>query len=431
MTLEETMEFVQSVSWLGCRPGLERITDLMHRLGDPQKELRYIHITGTNGKGSTAAMLSSILTAAGYTVGLFTSPHLVRYNERIKINGQDISDEDLCAAAAAVKPAVDQMDAVPSEFERFTAMAFWYFRQKKCGIVVLEVGMGGQMDSTNVIPAPEAAVLTSIGLDHTEYLGDTLEEIAATKAGIIKPGADVVLYGQSQAVEDMIRSRCADCGASLTVTDAAQLEVISEGLEGQRLDYRDRKDLELPLLGTYQSRNAAVVLDTVDTLCRRGWDIPETAVRRGLSSVAWPGRFEVLHREPLVLLDGAHNPNGVEELEKCLRTYLPGRKLIFMMGVMADKSYDEMLDRMAPLAKGFITVTPDNTRALAAGQLREDIETRLGLPARAAGSVPEGIALSLGDCTADDAVCIFGSLYMAGEVRECFPAVLRQWQGRD
>ena len=185
MTLSEAMEFIQSAGWLGCRPGLERITDLMERLGDPQKELRYVHITGTNGKGSTAAMLSAVLQQAGYRVGLFISPHLRLYNERIQIDGRMISDQDLCAAAEAVKAASDRMARSPTEFERFTAIALLHFQRKNCDIVVLEVGLGGSLDSTNVIPSPEAAVITQIGLEHTEYLGNTLEEIAATKAGII------------------------------------------------------------------------------------------------------------------------------------------------------------------------------------------------------------------------------------------------------
>ena len=420
MTLSETMEFVQAVSWLGCRPGLERISDLMHRLGDPQQALRYIHITGTNGKGSTAAMLAAILREAGYTVGLFTSPHLRFYNERIKVNGQDISDEDLCAAAEAVKPVVDQMDTIPSEFERFTAMAFWYFCQQKCDIVVLEVGLGGQLDCTNVIHAPEAAVITKIGLEHTEYLGNTLEEIATTKSGIIKSGADVVLYGQSPEVEHVIRTRCAACGCSLRITDDSMLKRRGHDLTGQWFDYRNRENLHIRLFGTYQGSNAAVVLDTIDALCHRGWKISESAIRRGLSTVTWPGRFEVLQTAPLVLVDGAHNPNGVEALAQCLQEYLPDRKLTFVMGVMADKDYDKMLDIIAPLAKRFIAVTPNSHRSLASDRLQKEIRSRLHLPAQDAKSVQDGVALALEGCSTDDAVCIFGSLYQIGEVHTFF-----------
>lgn len=420
MTYSEAVAFIQAVSWLGCRPGLERITDLMHRLGDPQKELRYIHITGTNGKGSTAVMLASVLQEAGYTVGLFTSPHLRFYNERVKINGMDIPNRDLCAMAETVKPAVDGMEMIPSEFERFTAMAFLYFRQMKCDIVVLEVGLGGLLDCTNVIPAPEAAVITNIGLEHTEYLGNTLPEIAAAKAGIIKPGADVVLYGQSEEVEKTVRDKCAACGCPIRVTDGARLEQLGHSLSGQSFSYRDREGLHMRMLGTYQVSNAAVALDTIDILRRRGWDIPEAAVRQGLSKATWPGRFEVLRTAPLVLVDGAHNPNGAEELVRCLRAYLPGKKLTFVMGVMADKDYGGMLDIIAPLARDFIVVTPQNHRALASGDLKAQIEHRLRLPVRNGNSVSRGVRMALEQAGQEDAICVFGSLYQVGEARACF-----------
>lgn len=420
MTLSEAMEFIQSAGWLGCRPGLERITDLMERLGNPQKELRYVHITGTNGKGSTAAMLSSILQQAGYRVGLFTSPHLRLYNERIQINGRMISDQDLCTAAEAVKAASDCMAHSPTEFERFTAMALLYFQRKNCDIVVLEVGLGGSLDSTNVIPASEAAFITQIDLEHTEYLGSTLEEIAATKAGIIKPGCDTVLCTQSQAVEAVVGARCTACGSPLHLTAPARLRHCVYTLQGQQFDYRQRKNLHLGLLGTYQSSNAAVVLDTVDALRGRGWDIPEPAIRQGLSAAVWPGRFEKMQDAPLVFLDGAHNPNGVEALVRCLRTYLPGRKVTFVMGVMADKDYGAMLERIGPLAQRFITVTPDCGRAMPSEQLRSEILARFSLPVQSAKRVESGISLALETCRETDAICIFGSLYQAGAAREFF-----------
>ena len=414
------MEFIQSAGWLGCRPGLERITDLMERLGNPQKELRYVHITGTNGKGSTAAILSSILQQAGYRVGLFTSPHLRLYNERIQINGRMISDQDLCTAAEAVKAASDCMAHSPTEFERFTAMALLYFQRKNCDIVVMEVGLGGSLDSTNVIPAPEAAVITQIDLEHTEYLGSTLEEIAATKAGIIKPGCDTVLCAQSQSVEAVVGARCTACGSPLHLTAPARLRHCVYTLQGQQFDYRQRKNLHLGLLGTYQSSNAAVVLDTVDALRGRGWNIPEPAIRQGLSATVWPGRFEKMQDAPLVFLDGAHNPNGVEALVRCLRTYLPGQKVIFVMGVMADKDYGAMLERIGPLAQRFITVTPDCIRAMPSEQLRSEILARFSLPVQSATSVESGISLALETCRETDAICIFGSLYQAGAAREFF-----------
>lgn len=417
MGFQEMLASICVSQWESREPGLTRISELLHLLGDPQNDLRFVHIAGTNGKGSTSAMLASILAAAGYTTGLFTSPHLQRYHERIQVNGEEISDSDLSALLEEVGSAASRMTEQPSEFEALTALGLLYFQRRHCRIVVLEVGLGGRLDPTNVISPPEVAVITNIGLEHTEYLGDTPEKIAAEKAGIIKPGSDVVLYNQSPEVENVVRIKCADCGDPLWVTDTSQLEVLSCGLSGQRIRYRERRELRLGLLGVYQSRNAAVVLDTVAALIRRGWGIPEDAIVRGLAGARWPGRFEILRQEPLVIVDGAHNPNGVEALAACLDRYLPHRKVTFVMGVMADKRYDQMLDLVAPFAEKFITVTPESHRSLPSVQLAADIVRRLGLPVRDAGTVSEGVSIALEEARPGDAICVFGSLYQVGEVR--------------
>jgi len=420
MDLNQALEFIQSVCWLGTKPGLERISDLLHRLGDPQKELKFIHITGTNGKGSVAAMLTATLNAAGYNVGRFTSPHLRFYNERINVAEQDIPDADLCALAEEMKPAVEGMVEKPTEFELWTAMAMCYFKKRACDVVVLEVGLGGRLDSTNVIPAPEVAVITNLALEHTEYLGDTIEKIAFEKAGIIKPGCDVVLYGQSEEAQAVVRAKCVECGCELTVTDDGQQELHESSLEGQVFSYRARKGLRLRLIGTYQYKNAAVALDAIDVLKKRGFAISEQAVIEGFDKVVWPGRFEVLRRDPLVIVDGAHNPNGVEELAKCLNTYLPGKKVTFLMGVLADKDYVSMLNSILPMARRFVAVKPESERALPSADLKNEIETRLHIPAIDGGSVKEGIAKALAQADKDDIIVIFGSLYQVGEVHEAF-----------
>ena len=420
MNVTEALEFIQSVCWLGTKPGLERITDLLHRLGDPQKELKFIHITGTNGKGSVAAMLTATLNAAGYNVGRFTSPHLRFYNERINVAGEDIPDADLCELAEEMKPAVEGMAEKPTEFELWTAMAMCYFKKRACDVVVLEVGLGGRLDSTNVIPSPEVAVITNLALEHTEYLGDTIEKIAFEKAGIIKPGCDVVLYGQSEEAQAVVRAKCAQCGCELTVTDAEQQELHESGLEGQVFSYRNRKELRLRLIGTYQYKNAAVALDAIDVLNKRGFAISEQAVTEGFAKVVWPGRFEVLRREPLVIVDGAHNPNGVEELAKCLNVYLPGKKVTFLMGVLADKDYVSMLNSILPMARRFVAVKPESERALPSADLKREIETRLHIPAIDGGTVKEGIDKALAQADKDDIIVIFGSLYQVGEVHEAF-----------
>lgn len=420
MNLTQALDFIHAESWQGSRLGLERIRSLLHRLGDPQKELKFIHVAGSNGKGSTCAMLSSILTAAGYRTGLYTSPHLWRVNERMHIDGADISDAALCALAETVRPAVESMAEKPTEFELLTAMALLHFRQQRCDVVVLEVGLGGRLDSTNAIDAPEVAVITHIALEHTEILGHTLPQIAAEKAGIIKPGTAVVLYHQDEETHAVIQEACRRCGAPLTLTDPAQETLHSVGLEGQLLSYRERRELRLSLPGPYQARNAAVALDTVDVLIAKGWHISPQAVKEGLAAARWPGRFEVLQRSPLVLVDGAHNPDGAAELAGCLARCLPGRRLTFVMGVMADKDYRAMISAIAPFAERFITVTPDSPRALPSAQLREVIAREFTLPAADGGTVDSGLTLAMDSLGQKDALCAFGSLYQAGAVRHFF-----------
>lgn len=420
MNLTQTMAFIHQTSWQGSRLGLERITELMRRLGDPQKELKFVHVAGTNGKGSVSCMLSSVLEKAGCKTALYTSPHLFRLNERMRINGSEITDDALCRLAEDVKSAVDAMEEKPTEFELITGMALLYFKKQGCDVVVLEVGLGGRLDSTNVIGAPELAIITGIGLEHTEMLGDTLGKIAAEKAGIIKPGCDVVLYRQSDEVTGVIKAQCAALGCPLTVTNPQNGKLLSCDLTGQRFDYDDYRSLALSLLGSYQYANAAVVLESVKVLIRRGFLISQDAVRTGLAAARWPARFELLQKEPIVLLDGAHNPNGVEALAASLRQYLPDKKVVFMMGVMADKDFADMLLMVKPFACEFITVTPDSPRSLPAEKLRDTVIKSLSLPATAAESVKAGVQLALSHCPADGAVCIFGSLYQAGEVRRCF-----------
>lgn len=410
MTYGEALAFIQSASWTARRPGLERIAALARRLGSPQDALRFVHIAGTNGKGSTAAMLAEILRRAGYRTGLFTSPHLRRYNERIQVDGTCISDEDFCALAEELQGASEGID--PSEFDLLTAMGLLYFRRRECGLVILEAGMGGRLDSTNAIPPPEAAVITGISLEHTEYLGDTVEKIAAEKAGILKPGTEAVLQAQSPEVEAVIRARCAELGCGLTVTGQAVRR--SGGLGGQFIGYREREGLFLGLPGVYQCRNAAVVLDTIGVLRGRGWRIPEEAVREGLACAEWPGRFEVLRQNPPLILDGAHNPGGAQALAESLAACLPGRKLTFIMGVMAGKDRRAMLEAIAPWAARFRTVSPGGPRALEPGVLAEELR-QLGFDAEASGSLGEALAQAEGE-----PACIFGSLYLAGEARALF-----------
>ena len=369
MELNEALAFIHATDWKGSRLGLERMRELMHRLGNPQDSLKFIHVAGTNGKGSTSTMLASILTAAGYKTGLYTSPHLVRVNERFRINGADIPDAALCRAAEAVKEAADGMSDAPTEFEILTAMGFRHFAAEKCDAVVLEVGLGGRLDATNVIPSPEAAVITNIGLEHTAILGHTLPEIAREKAGIIKPGTTAVTYPVNAAVDAVYREICAERGAVWRGAAFDTLQERAHSLAGQRFDYKDEKDLTLHLLGEHQLRNAALAIETVSVLREKGWNIPESALREGLSAARWEARFELLRADPPVIADGAHNPQCVEALAHSLDVYLPGRKVVFLLGVLADKDYETMLARLLPYGKEFICLTPDSPRALGADEL--------------------------------------------------------------
>ena len=402
MTVEETFAYIHKVNWRGSKPGLSRTRELLRRLGDPQKELRFIHVAGTNGKGSVCAMLASVLQKEGYRTGLYTSPYMVRFNERIRIDGEMISDSALCQITERVRPFAESMADLPTEFELITALAMTYFAEQKCDIVVLEVGLGGELDSTNVIDPPILAVITALGLDHTRELGPTVEDIARAKAGIIKPGSAVAFYGGEKAETDIIRTACRENGCPLAVAKPGFADGYTLGLSGR-----------------YQRRNADLVLTAIDLLNRRGFLLSEAAVREGLSSVKWPGRFEKISEHPTVIVDGGHNPHGIQATAESLASYFPGNKIHFLFGLMADKDADAMIRLLLPLAADFVTITPDNPRAMPADELAALIG-RLGGKAMAASSCQEGVQTVLERAGSDEIVCAVGSLYSYREVSTCF-----------
>ena len=391
--------------------------ELFARLGNPQAGQNFIHVAGTNGKGSTCAMLAEILKCAGYKVGLFISPHLERYTERIQINGEEISQKDWDRLEKQVNEAAVGLETV--EFDRITALGFLKFKEEACDVVVLEVGLGGRLDATNIIENPILCAIASIGLDHTELLGNTIPEIALEKAGIIKEGSNVVIQHQKEEALKVFKDKASEMQANLTITDPSQETVHSISLDGQVISYKSHKGLKLSLLGSYQYKNVALVLDCIDEL-RKTLKIPEDAIKDGLANVVWPGRFEILRKSPLVILDGAHNPNGAEELAECIKAYIPKKKVHFVMGVLKDKDYEAMLDIMAPLAKRFTVVTPPSTRALSAKSLKTLIETKYHVPAETAQSVTEGIKNATEHQDFKEQVVIFGSLYQVAEVRKVF-----------
>ena len=416
MNATEAIEYIHSVCWKGSIPGLGRTQELLAKMGNPEKKLKFVHIAGTNGKGSTAAMTASILRKAGYRTGLYTSPFIYRFHERMQVDGVEISDEDLAAITEYVKPLAQSMAESPTEFELVCCIAFEYFVRQNCDIVVLEVGMGGAFDATNVIEAPEAAVITNIGLDHTEVLGDTLEKIAETKAGIFKENGRAVIYRSTPSVEAVFEQVCAERSVRLKKADFESLRLISRSLDGQVFDCGPRKELFLPLLGDHQLHNAAVVLSVADTLIEGGWIITEENIRDGLRDTRWPGRFDIMSREPLFIIDGGHNPQCIEALVKNIQDYLAGKKLIVLTGVLADKDYADMYKPVMPYVEQFVCITPPSPRKLEAAELANYLE-QAGARAFACPSIPDGVAAARSLAGKDGVVLCFGSLYSIGDIR--------------
>ena len=416
MTGEAVAARVHAYAWTGHKPGLARTRALLDALGCPERALKFVHITGSNGKGSTAAMLASILTAAGYRTGLFTSPHLYRFNERFRLDGAPIPDAALASAADRVLAAAETLPEHPTEFELMTAIGFLWFAEAHCDIVVLEVGLGGRLDSTNVIPAPEAAVITNIALEHTALLGDTLAAIAREKAGILKSGSRAVLYAQTEEVETVISRVCAEKAIPLTVTDPARLTLLSSGPDGQCFTYRTDAPRRLPLLGSYQLRNVMTVLDTVGALRAQGWTVSDDAVSAGLAATRWPGRLELVRRAPDFIIDGGHNPQCAQALADALRGLYGDRKLILLVGVLADKDWQAMVGELLPLAARVLTVRPESERAKSETELADWIRAQ-GVPAEAHASLGEAADAALALASPDDVICAYGSLYSVGELR--------------
>ena len=417
MNAEQAIAYIHSVCWKGSIPGLGRTQELLEKMGNPEKKLKFVHIAGTNGKGSTAAMTASILSKAGYRTGLYTSPYIYRFHERIQVDGVEISDEELAEITEYVKPLADSMAQSPTEFELVCCIAFEYFYRKKCDIVVLEVGMGGAWDATNVIEVPEVAVITNIGLDHTEYLGDTVEKIAETKSGIFKPHGHAVVYRSTPSVEAVYERVCAERDVSLRKADFDGLVLKAHTLEGQVFDCGSRKNLVLPLLGDHQLHNASVVLSIADTLIGEGWKISEQNIYDGIRDVRWPGRFDIVCRKPLFIIDGGHNPQCIEALVKNIRDYLAGKKVIALTGVLADKDYADMYKPVMPLVDRFVCITPPNPRKLEAQQLARYL-CQAGAQAQASESILDGVKKAMELAGEDGVVLCFGSLYSIGGIRD-------------
>lgn len=422
MNYKEARVYLDEVSKYGSVLGLESMRELLRRLGDPQNELKFIHISGTNGKGSVLAYLSTILSGAGYRTGRYISPTLFSYRERIQVDGEYIEKESLACHVTAIAAAAEDMQKAglpsPTVFEIETALAFLYFKEKRCDIVTLEVGCGGLLDATNVITTTLMEVIASISMDHTDLLGDTLAKIAAQKAGIIKPDTMVVSAQQKSEAAQVIEDTCKEQHCTLQMVDESKISNVHYGAEGQTFSYKTWENVAISLAGSYQIKNAALALEGVEALRKLGYALSDQQVREGLLHTAWRGRFTTLRRDPTVIIDGAHNPAAALELKESLERYFPGKTLYFVMGMFKDKDYAQVIDLTAPLARRIITVeTPGNPRAMPARELAEAVG-KVNPSVEWADSVAHGVEKALAMAGKEDAVIVFGSLSFLGEAAD-------------
>ena len=413
MTYEEAMNYLAGLGRFG-HLGLGRIEKLLNRLGDPHRRLRVIHVAGTNGKGSTASMIASILEAAGYRVGLYTSPHLERFTERIRCCGQEVSREDVARIVSELRPLIDEMaesgDDPPTEFETITVLAFLYFLEQDVDFAVLEVGLGGRYDATNVIPSPLVSAITSISLDHTDRLGKTVGEIAWEKAGIIKPGRPVVSAAGDEAAEAVIEKVCRDSGSPLyRVGRDIRWRQVSCALERQEIDvegiFGRYPGLVLGLSGRHQQANAAAAIGAVEILGHAG----DEAIRRGLREVRWPGRLEVIRKEPLLIIDGAHNPAGARALKEAVRNLVPDRRMVLLVGILGDKAMDGILRELVPLAAEVVVTRVNYVRALDVNELARRVSA-FGIEPKITNNAAQGVDEALRLAGPEDLVLCTGSL---------------------
>lgn len=419
MTYEQALEKIHSLLSLGSRPGLDRMRKFMDRLGNPQNNLCYIHVAGTNGKGSVCAMLSSVLVAAGYKTGLFISPYITDFRERIQINNRMIDKEVLAQAVEETFPVLEQLRSegtVITEFEYVNALQFYIHSRERCDVVVLETGMGGLLDCTNIIPPPLCAIITTIGLDHTAVLGDTLEEIAVQKCGIIKEDSAVVASAQCKEVMAVIEKTAHERRVPLMQSQSVSAEVLRADLRGT-LFRSNGAELQIRLAGAHQLDNAKAVLAALQYLRLNDLlSITDASVRNGFFAAANPARLQLLRDDPIVLLDGAHNPNGAEALRAALRSFLQGKRLFAVNGMLADKDIDSVIGLFDGMFDSVFTVPVDNPRAISAQQLAEKWTAHCSR-VQACDDPGQGVELAIESAKASDgAAVIFGSLYLAGEI---------------
>ena len=420
MDYQQSRAYIRDAEqYAGGALDLTNIKELMKRLGNPQDQLKYIHVAGTNGKGSVIAYLYTTLMKAGYHVGRYISPSVYSYREKIETEGKPISREKFAEQTTRVAAVIEEMTAEglahPTPFEIETAVAFLFFAEEKCDPVILEVGMGGITDATNLITTTELAVLVPISMDHQSFIGNTISEIAEKKAGIIKPGSSVVTIGQETEALEVIKKTGAEAGADVCVADVSEAEVLEADFTGQRFCYKG-EEYTLSLAGSYQTENAVLALEALRILDERGYHTTLEQRKEGLWATRWNGRLTIIHKDPLFIVDGAHNPAAADMLEDSVRKYFKDRRLFFIMGVFKDKDYPYIIRKLCPYAEQILAIeTPDNPRALPAEELAKAIRP-YNANVRAEKNIPRAVEELFEMAGKDDVILSFGSLSFIGEI---------------
>lgn len=419
MNYNEALEFIHSRMKFGSQPGMERITALCEAFDNPQDKLKFVHVAGTNGKGSTCTMISNMLVAAGYKVGLFTSPFVVDFRERIQVNSEMIPKDAFAKIVEKIVPVIDELkkkNIEPTEFEIITAAAFLYFLEENCDIVVLEVGLGGTLDSTNIIKKSEVSVITSISMDHTDILGDTLLEIAAHKCGIFKEGGHVVGYPQPDfTVERFVKEKAKEAGCSYTHSDLARIRLVREEFDGSTIIYAGCT-FKIPLSGKHQIYNFSTAISAINVLKNNGWNVSAKNMIDGISALKMPARVEIVSKDPLVIIDGGHNAEGIDALCYALKKYYSDKKIIAVFGMMRDKNYKYCAEKLAPLCEKIYTTTVSNPRSLTAKELADEIKTH-GIKAKAVDNCAKAYEKALKKADKNSVVLVCGSLYLASDIK--------------
>lgn len=422
MNYEEARVYLDNVAKYGSVLGLDAMRELLRRLGNPEKGRKIVHIAGTNGKGSVLAFLSTVLTESGYRVGRYISPTLFSYRERIQVDGEYIEKEPLARLVTRIREASEAMDRdgfrTPTAFEIETALGLLYFAEKKCDIVVLETGMGGRDDATNAIAEVMIEIFASISLDHLGVLGNDLTEIAECKADIIRKNSLVISAFQKEEAAEVLKRTAAERNAKLITVDPGQISDVKYGYEEQSFSYGAEKNIRIHLAGAYQIENAALAWEAVQGLRSLGFRISDEAFRRGMEKTVWRGRFTCIHREPLVIMDGAHNEDAAKKLAASIETYFPGRKISYIMGVFKDKEYEKVIRITAPYAAKVTAVeTPGNPRALPKEELKKVWET-FGVPVTTADTIAEAVKENITSAEKEEIILVFGSLSFLGEAEK-------------